>query len=84
MVMTSQPSICCRVSKLVLGQGQSGSTVYNGMVLNFQYVVYEVDSDWLLNGYTNNDPGTATVAQDIMSLIAGGIAAIDVNARASM
>lgn len=60
----------------------AGAIGFNGIQwkdTDLQYVVYEVDSDWSLNGYTNNDPGTAIVAQDIMGFTAGGIAASDVN-----
>ena len=60
----------------------TGAIGFNGIYWNgtgLQFVVYEYDSDWTLSGYTNNDPGAAIVAQNIMAFTTEGIAATDVN-----
>jgi hypothetical protein len=59
----------------------AGAIGFSGIHWNgtsFQYVLYEYDSDWALNAYPDNQPGTAAVAQNIMEFTAGGIAATDV------
>jgi hypothetical protein len=58
--------------------GFNGIT-WSGTGPDLQYVVYEYESVWSLNGYTNNDPGAAIVAQYVMAFTAEGIAATDVN-----
>lgn len=58
--------------------GFSGIT-YTNDVPDLQYVLYEYASDWSLNSYVNNDPGTDTVAQTLMAFTAEGLAATDDN-----